>query len=139
MNQREIEERVRRIIWPAPPPGLRDRVLSTAVVAGPPITWSDRMWFSRGWRLSALAAVLVVIALDQFSTMPQSTGVTAAPYAIAQAQAIDEAARQAGLPPEAAAAFARRALAEASRRGMPALTGPAALAAFELDIEGGTR
>jgi hypothetical protein len=135
MSRREIEERVRRIGWPAPPPGLRDRVLSTAVVAGAPISWSDRLWFSRGWRLAALAAALVVIALDQVSTVPQSTDVTAAPYAIAQARAIDEAARQAGLPPDAAASFARRALAEASRP--MAQSGPAALQAFEL--AGGTQ
>ena len=139
MNRREIEERVRQINWPAASPDLRDRVLSTAVVAGPRATWSDRLWFSRGWRLSALAAALVVVAVDHFSTVPRSTGASPAPYAMAQAQAVDEAARQAGLPPEAAASFARRALSEASRSGTPAQTGPTALREFEVDMAGGTR
>ncbi len=139
MNRRETEERVRQITWPAPSPDLRDRVLSTAVVAGPRATWSDRLWFSRGWRLSALAAALVVVAVDHFSTVPQSTGASPAPYAMAQAQAVDEAARQAGLPPEAAASFARRALSEVSRPGTRAQAGRAALQDFELDMAGGIR
>lgn len=138
MNRREIEQHVRRINWPAPSPDLRDRVLCSAVVAGPPVSWSDRMWFSRGWRLSALAVAIVVIAVDQVSRMSASTG-GPTPYAIAQAQAVGDAARQAGLPPEAAASLARRALAGASRPVTSDQAGLAALEDFESDLPGGMR
>jgi hypothetical protein len=139
MKRSDIEKRVRRMPWPAPSPELRDRVLSIAVEVAAPITWSDRMWFSRRWRLSALAAVLVAVAVDQFSVASQPAGVSATPYAVAQAQAVDEMAREAGLSPEAAASFARRALSDASRRRTPVQTGPAALLEFEHEMAGGTR
>jgi hypothetical protein len=76
MKRSEIEDQVRQTPWPAPSPQLRDRVLSTGVVAAPTITWSDRIWFSRAWRLSALAIALGLVVLDQMSGSPRSAGVT---------------------------------------------------------------
>src|SRR5204863_9729088 len=93
---------------------LRARVLSSAAIAAEPITWSDRMWFSRAWRLGALATVLVVVAFElQSSTArPAEPGPTA--QALAEARGVEEIGRQAGLPPEVVASLARRALSAAS-------------------------
>ena len=114
-NDRDIEDRLRQLSWPDPSAGLRDRVLSTAVVTAQPITWSDRMWFSRAWRLTAVGAVLAIIVLDEVAGSTRSAVFTATPQAIAEAQAIDEAGREMGLPPEVAASLARRALSESPR------------------------
>lgn len=111
-GRQEIEEHLRQLSWPEPSASLRDRILSTAVIAQP-ITWSDRMWFSRGWRLAAVGVVLVCVVLDQVAGSPRSAVFTATPQAIAEAQALDEAGRELGLPPEVAASLARRALSEA--------------------------
>jgi hypothetical protein len=110
MKLMEIEDRVRQIRWPAPPPNLRARVLSTATIATEPITWSDRMWFSRAWRLSAVAAALIVIGfeLQPSPTRPVEPGPT--PQALAEARSVEEIGRQAGLSADLAAWFARRAL-----------------------------
>ena len=114
-DRRDIEDRLRQLSWPAPSARLRDRILSAAVVTAQPIAWSDRMWFSRAWRLAAVGAALAIIVLDQVAESPRLGVFTATPQAIAEAQAIDEAGREMGLPPEVAASLARRVLAEASR------------------------
>ena len=115
INRRDVEDRVRQIKWPAPSQALRDRVLSTAVVAAPLVAWSDRMWFSRGWRLAAVGAALAIVVLDQIAASPRPAAFATTPQALAEAQAIDEAGRQVGLPPEVAALLARRVLSDASR------------------------
>lgn len=114
MNQRDVEDRLRETSWPAPSANLRDRILSIAVTAQP-ISWSDRVWFSRAWRLAAVGAALAVVVLDQLSISQRSTGFTPAPQALAEAQALDEAGRELGLPPDVAASLARRALSDPSR------------------------
>jgi hypothetical protein len=139
MKRRDIEDRVRQITWPAPSPSLRDRVLSAAGHVEQPITWSDRMWFSRAWRLSAVAAAVAIVVLDQLSESPRSTGFTAATEALAEAQVIDETGRQVGLPPDVAASLARRALTEASRPHTKRQSGSALSQAFELEGAGGER
>jgi hypothetical protein len=139
MKQQDIEHRVRQINWPAPSTSLRATVLSAAVVAEQPITWSDRMWFSRTWRLSAVAAALVVVVLDQFAGSPRSAGYTPAPQALAEAQVIDDTARQVGLPADAAATLARRAMSEASRPQTQAPPGSTLFQPFDLEGTGGGR
>ena len=116
MKLTDIENRVRQITWPTPPEHLRARVLSAATLAAEPITWSDRMWFSRAWRLSAIATALIVIVLDLQSsaTRPAEPGPT--PQALAEARAVEEIGRQAGLPQDAAALLARRTLSASSPR-----------------------
>jgi hypothetical protein len=116
---RSIEESVRRIAGGEPPAELRDRVLSAAVFADQPITWSDRVWFSRAWRTAAVAVALVAVVLDQVAASPRQTIIVASEQALAEARAIDEAGREAGLPPEMAAALARRALSDTSRTRVP--------------------
>jgi hypothetical protein len=113
MTRRDIEDRLRQVSWPAPSASLRDRVLSTAVVTAQPISWSDRIWFSRAWRLAAIGTTLAIAVLDQFSGSTRSAPFTATSPALAEAQAIEEAGREIGLPPEVAASFARRSLSDA--------------------------
>lgn len=136
MNRRETEARVREINWPSPSPELRERVLSIAVAAVPRIRWSDRVWFSRGWRLSALAAALVVAAVDRVPSTLQPATAHPLPYAAAQAQAIDAVAQQVGLPADVAASLASRALSAASRSRRLDQAGQAALQNFQLDMAG---
>jgi hypothetical protein len=114
MNQRDLEDRLRQIAWPPPSPELRNRVLSTAVT-GQPITWSDRMWFSRAWRLAAAGAALAIVVLDQVSGAPGSTPLSTTPQTLAEAQAVDDAGREMGLPADVAASLARRVLSEVPR------------------------
>ncbi len=106
MKRKDIEHRVREASSPRPSPQLRDRVLSAAVVSVPSITWSDRVWFSRTWRLSAVAVVLAVIVLDEMSGVAPSADVPA--DAIAEAQVIDDASWPPGLPPAVGALLVRR-------------------------------
>jgi hypothetical protein len=69
------------------------------------------VWFSRAWRLAAVAVLLVLAALEQVSGPTRSSWATASAQATAEARFVDETARQAGLSPEEAAALARRAVA----------------------------
>ncbi len=115
MNRRDIEDRVRQIAWPAPSSGLRDRVLSIGVVAQQRISWSDRMWFSRAWRFAAVGAAVAIVLLDQIAALPRRATFTASAQAFADAQVIEEAGRQIGLPPDVAASLARRVLSDASQ------------------------
>jgi hypothetical protein len=119
MKPVDVEARVREAVWPAPPAGLRARVLASAPVASPTVSWSDRVWFSRAWRLAAVAVVLVAAAVEYVSgpTRPAAPAVSA--RAVAEASVIEETAQQAGLSAEQAAALARRAVAA----GRPARSG----------------
>jgi hypothetical protein len=116
MKLTEIENRVRQVTWPAPPEPLRARVLSAAAIAAEPITWSDRMWFSRAWRLSALGTALLVIGLELQSSAARPAEPGPTPQALAEARGVEEIGRQAGLPQDAAASLARRTLPASSPR-----------------------
>ena len=117
MKRVDVETRVRQIAWVAPPADLRARVLTAAPLPSPAISWSDRVWFSRGWRLAAVAAVLILVAVDQLSGPTPSPAGAASVRAVAEASFVDETARQAGMSPDEAAALARRAVAaEKGRR-----------------------
>lgn len=139
MKPRDIEDRVRQIKWPVPSASLRERVLSTAVVPSQPITWSDRMWFSRAWRFAAVGAAFAIIVLDQLSAAPRRPGFTASERVIAEAQVIEETGRQVGLPPDVAASLGRRVLSQASRFQPPPESASSLLNAIETESAGGTR
>lgn len=111
MKPTDVETRVRQVAWPSPPADLRARILSAVPATSLPVSWSDRVWFSRAWRLAAVAVVLVAAAIEYVSgpTRPAAPAVSA--RAVAEARFVDETARQAGLSPEQAAALARRAAA----------------------------
>jgi hypothetical protein len=115
VTQAEIERRLRRAQWPEPPAHLRARVLAAAPIANPPVTWSDRLWFSRTWRVAAATAVASAIAIESLPGTSDRTAAVAPPHAVAEAQAIDAAGRDVGLPPSVAQALARRAVAMAAQ------------------------
>lgn len=87
MNRTDIENRVRQMSWPPPSPDLRRRVLSTAVVAEGAVTWSDRIWFSRGWRWAAAGVIGACAVLDYASTWPSLPVRSAAPQMVAEMKA----------------------------------------------------
>jgi hypothetical protein len=74
------------------------------------------MWFSRAWRVSAVTTALIVIACEMpwSSTRTAEAGPT--PQALAEALGVEEIGRQAGLPADAVAMFARRTLFASSPR-----------------------
>ena len=63
MTRAEIERRLRQARWPEPAAELRARVLAAAPIVNRPVTWSDRVWFSRAWRVAAAAAAAAAIAI----------------------------------------------------------------------------
>jgi len=111
MKAVEIEARLRQIAWSAPTADLRARTLSAVPATSSAVSWSDRVWFSRAWRLAAVAVVLVAGATEYLSgpTRPSAPAVSA--RAVAEASVIEETAQQAGLSAEQAAALSRRAAA----------------------------
>jgi|WetSurMetagenome_2_1015567.scaffolds.fasta_scaffold575281_2 hypothetical protein len=104
--------------WILPDPALRERVLAAA---GPRVcasaAWPDRIWFSRRWRVAALAFFIGGIGLDWLAGGPTGSpaSVTQAKPAAADAGSLG---RLTGLPPELAAELARRQdpRAEGTRR-----------------------
>jgi hypothetical protein len=134
MDNKDLEEQVREYRWPEISPDVRRRVMSAPLAAAEPISWSDRVWFSRTWRVAAAAAVVAVFALDRLTGVtPQQAAPT--PQVMAEAQAIEDVAREAGLPAQTAAWLAQRSVRDASRpstirRGADLLT-------LELDTTGG--
>jgi hypothetical protein len=139
MSQKDIERLVRQITWPAPSASLRARVLSAAVVEGDTVSWSDRVWYSRAWRLAAAGAALAILLIDQFSMSPRSAGPVPANRAIADANVIDETGRQMGLPPEVATSLARRALSETPAPRMSPSQASTTLQTFDVEGFGGGR
>ena len=139
MNRKDIENRLRQISRPEPSPGLRDRVLSSAVVGEQPITWSDRIWFSRAWRVAAVGAVLVIVVLDQVSGAPRRPDLPVSAHVIAEAQVIEETGRQLGLPPDVAASLGRRVLWQASRFQTSPESASSLLQSLEFGDTGGRR
>jgi len=107
MNDSDPVERLRKAEWPAPSLELRARVVAVAV--RPRRTaWSDRVWFSRRWRVGLATAAVALVALDYWA-VPGSAPVFSVPIQ-ADVQAIEDLARSAGLPDDAAASIARRTL-----------------------------
>jgi len=78
------------------------------------VTWSDRVWFSRVWRIAAAAALVTPIAIASLPGSTDRTAVVAPQQAVAEAQMIDATGREMGLPPNVAQALARRAVAIAA-------------------------
>ena len=116
MQREPIEERLLATGLPGPAADLRDRVVA---VAGPHVrpgtSWADRMWFSRRWRLAAIALLLALFVLDGIPFFSSARPSGFGPAAVETARAAEEVARQAGLSRSEADLLARRALFAASR------------------------
>jgi hypothetical protein len=110
MTRAEIERHLRRARWPEPPAHLRARVLAAAPTANRPVTWADRVWFSRTWRVTAAAAAAGAMAMVSLPDAADSRRFVPTPQAMAEAQVIDDAGRDIGLPPNVTQALVDRAL-----------------------------
>jgi hypothetical protein len=89
---------------------LRARLLAAAPTANRPVTWADRVWFSRTWRVTAAAAAAGAMAMVSLPDAADSRRFVPTPQAMAEAQVIDDAARDIGLPPNVTQALVDRAL-----------------------------
>ena len=110
MTRGEIERRLRSARWPEAPAELRARVLAAAPIVDHQVTWSDRVWFSRAWRVAAGAAAAAAFATQLFPDAAESIRFDPTPQAIVEAQVIDDAGRDIGLPPSVARELAHRTL-----------------------------
>ncbi|HXT71013.1 MAG TPA: hypothetical protein VN700_14725 [Vicinamibacterales bacterium] len=107
MNDREVIDRLRIAEWPMPSPELRNRVAAIAV-RPPAIVWTDRVWYSRAFRLGAAAVAMAAITLDVWGAQ---AAVPANPRTIAaqvETKAIEDLVRSAGMPDDAARSIAGR-------------------------------
>ena len=137
MKPADIENRLRQIPWSAPSADLRVRVLSAVPVTSPTISWSDRVWFSRAWRLAAVATGLVLAVLESMSAPARSSATVVSAQVVAETSFVDETVRQAGLSPQEAAMLARRVVA-AERKARSGL-GFGATTLDDLDMGGEPR
>lgn len=137
MTAKQIERALRSMAWAAPAAGLRERVLSGARVAPRAIPLTDRIWFSRAWRLAAAAVAVALIALEQLAGSGGSVSRTVAAPIREDVAVIAEAARDAGLPADQAEVLARRMVSATERPRASAALGELGLAA--LGIEGEAR
>jgi len=136
MKDQHVEDRVRACQWPEISPDVRERVMQTPIAPVEPITWSDRVWFSPAWRFAAAAAVVAVVVLDQLTgvTPPRATP---SPQVMAEAQAIEAVALEAGLSTQTAVWLANRSLFDASQPSATPQPGAALFQILELDTTGG--
>ena len=105
MNERELCERLRAAEWPAPSADLAARVAAIRV-RSERISWSDRIWYSRAWRIGIAAAILGTVALDVWDGRAASR--VAPTVVAAEVETTQELIRSAGVPDDAAALIARR-------------------------------
>ena len=118
MNSTEVERRLRQVTWPEPSSELRARVLAESTVRPQLIAWSDRLWFSRTWRLSMAALVIAVFTIRAWPGPHNTTLSEPSPQAMAEARAIEETGREIGLPDAVTASLVRRALTQSRPRAM---------------------
>ena len=129
--KKEVERRLRQVRWPEPSAQLRARVMAEAPVRPQTIIWSDRMWYSRTWRLSMAALVIAVLTIRAWPG-PHAAGVSdPSPQALAEARAIEETGRDIGLPDAVTASLARRALGQSRARAIT--LNPSALQFLDLE------
>ena len=135
MKPSEIERGIRQVVWPEPGPALRMRVVTSARPVAGRVTWADRIWFSRAWRLACAASVVGAIAVASLDTRGVDATVAGLP-AQTEAQGVADVARTLGLPPELSASLARRTLERQARPLVPSEDG---VAPDALPLEGDRR
>jgi len=111
MTRKDVEARLRDAQWPDPSAELCTRVVRGESKTLPAITWGDRVWYSRGWRWSTLAAVLVLLVLGQWTGGRPVIDTAPSSATLARIQGIEDVLRQTGLTTDEAAALAQRAAA----------------------------
>jgi hypothetical protein len=98
MKEIDLQRRVRNLRRLEPSGLLRDRVVSVDLLAAPRVTWSDRVWFSRGWRLAAASAAIAAMAVGAIPDRSDAGAITPSRQALTDAGAVQEAGQQLGLP-----------------------------------------
>jgi hypothetical protein len=110
MRDEDLRASIRQADWPEPSPDLRARVLRDAALTKRTVARTDRIWFSRGWRIS-LTAATVGAALLVYMSGPRTPFDRPTPGERARFTVVEETMRDAGLPADEAAIFARRTAA----------------------------
>jgi hypothetical protein len=108
MNEIDVERRVRNLRTLQPSALLRDRVVSIDLMTVRRVTWSDRVWFSRGWRLTAAAAAIAALAVGAIPDRSDARAITPSRQALSDAGAVQEASQQLGLSADLTQALERR-------------------------------
>jgi hypothetical protein len=109
MTQVELETLIRQVPWPIPSRDLRMRVLAAGQTTSRAVLWSDRIWFSRGWRSAGAIAAIVAIAVGFWNSTGQRTTLVP-PVAQASAEAVADVGRTLGVPAELSALLVSRTL-----------------------------
>ena len=108
MNDIDLERRVRNMRRLEPSDRLRDRVASIDLITAPRVTWSDRVWFSRGWRLAAATAAFAALAVGAIPDRSDAGAITPSRQVLTDAGAVQEAGQQVGLSADLTLTLARR-------------------------------
>jgi hypothetical protein len=108
MNEIDLERRVRNMRRLAPSDLLRDRVASIDLMTAPRVTWSDRVWFARGWRLAAAAAAIAALAVGAIPDRSDAGAITPSRQVLTDADAVQEAGLQIGLSADLTLTLAKR-------------------------------
>jgi hypothetical protein len=95
MTQVELETLIRQVPWPIPSRDLRMRVLAAGQTTSRAVLWSDRIWFSRGWRSAGATAAIVAIAVGFWNSTEQRTTLVP-PVAQASAEAVADVGPNSG-------------------------------------------
>jgi hypothetical protein len=132
MNPSDIERRVQQVEWPEPTETLRTRVLSLAVPAHA-VSWTDHVWFSRAWRLSAASLIAGLVAIELWAGSLGPTRVAPAPRAIAEARALEVTGQELGFPEGTVFALAERLLAAPVQSGRGRQLEQFAMQPFDLE------
>lgn len=112
----DIERQLLEAERPEPPANLRARVLATTMpLVRRDDSRLDRVWFSRTWRTAGAMAFVALVVTEMLSGSPAPAVAPPGRAALETAQAVEAAARDAGLPAAQASAFAAQALAIASQ------------------------
>jgi len=115
-----LEGRIRQVTWPEPDQALRARVLASATLPDRAIPWTDRVYFSRGWRFAAAAAALVLMAVGPMSGPWTGAGADAARRTATDAELVRETSQLLGLPADVTAWLAHRPAAPSEPAVWPA-------------------
>jgi hypothetical protein len=75
--------------------------MTMAVLASPPASWGDRVWFSKTWRLAAAGTLLALLGVDRWAGAwsPVAGSGPAAP-AVAEVEAVAALSGEIGLSSE---------------------------------------
>lgn len=108
MNDIDLERHVRNLRRLEPSGLLRDRVASIDLVAVPRVTWSDRVWFSRAWRLAAAISGIAALAVGAIPDRSDAGALASSRQVLTDAGAVEEAGQQVGWSADLTLTLAKR-------------------------------